>query len=128
MKYQFKPNTRIKLKQGDFETPLFRAKSKLGAGAVQEESEAIVQQGKRVFEFYNLADRDVLDGTEWRIISEHGITYKFEFAEPISGNLVRVVAEIDSSAPKLNITSAFIGFSIDLAWSFDPVHVWGVLA
>ena len=126
MRYLFRPNSTILLKRGTYESTPIRAHARLGSGTLVEESQAVILDGRTIFDFYDVHDMSVLDGSEWRLIDDSGITHKKVFASRISGNLVRVVAERDSSVSKRNMNPVILGIAPGYAYGIDPHFAWAV--
>lgn len=125
MRYSFKPNARIQLRLGEFRGEFIRAYRKIGRGKLGEESDAVVLDGKTVFEFFNLRNMDVLDGAEWSIIDDRGFRFSIDFAETISGNLVRVVAIRDVTSGRIDMAPFDFAISDSLLLGFSPTFAFG---
>lgn len=125
MKYLFRPNCRIRLQLGDFKSQFFRAYRKIGVGTTGEESDAVILEGRNIFEFYDLPDSAVLDNTNHRIVDDHGISYKVVWAGVLTGSIVRAVCEQDPTEERVSLADIFLGFDLSHAFGVTPGFGFG---
>lgn len=137
MRFKFKPNCRIRLQieesGGTFASKFMRGKRRVGSGQVEIEGETILLDGKVIFDFYNLANRNVLDGRRWKVIDANGITYNVEYADVLTGRLVRAIATVDPTASTIDLSpiefglhpNPFHGIVRDTLLGIDANHSFG---
>ena len=128
MRFLFQPNTRIKLRLGNFESDFFRARRTIIEGGKDVDSEAVIIDDRAKFVFYDLAERTVLDGNpRWEIVNDLGFVYSIEWADQYLGNLVQCRARLDPKAERVAVPNIGQTFGVTNRIAILPDNNYGWL-